>query len=308
MVGNEATRGAGVYLGDGRAVLMLQNIVTDSPFGNGVGAAGESVRMLAWYNDVWNNALTDCAVVPDRTGKRGNLSVDSEYAAYGANHRAESGVTLLASSPLIDARSTTFVGADGTPADIGARGSDDDTLYRSKSFAVSLLGNPPYWTINEAMGGAGEVDTVVVGPGVDHADVSCAGRAVTVASVCGAEATAMSGIGFVPREVTPTAFDGEPGDDDSPYLPTSVPVDTEECNCSETSDLPVSAVRFCFCSLRWWCWPGDDWSLNRKPAPRRTKDPARAAPTSPFFAAVGVAWGAFLVEATVPGREIPRSR
>ncbi len=196
LAGNEATRGAGVFVHDSTGVLMLHNIVTDSPFGNGVATNSESVRLLAWYNDVWGNAPGNYSGIADPTGQRGNLSVDPQYSAYDAGAPAEADVTLLDSSPLIDAGSTTFVDADGTPADLGAGGANDDVVDLSQPFVVSLLGDAPFRTINDAIDAAGEGDTIVVGPGVYYGDVNFRGKGVTVRSAVGPEATAISGTSY----------------------------------------------------------------------------------------------------------------
>ncbi len=197
IVGSDAPTGGGLYLYGSTGVLLLQNIIVGSTNGHGVYAYNSSARVLAWYNDVYDNFKGDWGNMDDPTGLRGNISADPGFVAYeNDDDFTNDDFTLASDSPLIDAGSPTFLDADGSPSDIGRGGGDDTAFETDADHIVSPLKDDAFRTINDAVAESRNGEVLQVYPGLYYGDISFSGKGVTIASAFGPETVLIVGTSY----------------------------------------------------------------------------------------------------------------
>lgn len=184
-VGNRGTTSGGhVYTASERALLAYQTIFAFSGGGGAVYQSSAAARTLMRYGAFYSNIggdFTGSAV--NKIGVDGNLSADPTFGAYSRDaDPSNDDLSLQPGSALIDAGDPDFLDLDGSTADLGAGGGDDDRLLAGAQHAVSRRGHLALTGIPAAMAAASSGQTVHVYPGV------YGGRSTSVArrSMCAA--------------------------------------------------------------------------------------------------------------------------
>ena len=137
VAGGEA-RGGGLSLSYGTTYntsVSNTNVAVNSTSGGSASLGqevyvGSETALGSWtYNNVYGDADLDFEGMDDPTGTDGNISEDPLYTDTSASDVAAWDLSLMSSSPAIDAGDPSYTDDDGSTCDIGAYGGPDGTAW-----------------------------------------------------------------------------------------------------------------------------------------------------------------------------------